>query len=100
MFCWFSIKTAINHPPTRFILNCFLTSLYFLPTGMDALISELKNGRVTLRRRQVTQETKNAALKELFEVLEHSQQQNRSSRTFLINHKYNLAQMETDNYQF
>lgn len=66
---------------------------------MDALISELKNGRVTLRRRQAPRETTNEALKELFAVLESSQQQNRSSRTFLINHKYNLAAMDTENEQ-
>lgn len=61
---------------------------------MDALISELKNGRVTLRRRQAPRDTTNAALKELFEVLQHSQEQNRSSKSFLINHKYNLAEGE------
>lgn len=58
---------------------------------MDALISELKNGRVTLRRRQAPRDTTNAALKELFDVLSHSQEQNRSSKSFLINHKYNLT---------
>lgn len=31
MFCWFSIKTAINHPPTRFILNCFFNFSLFPP---------------------------------------------------------------------
>lgn len=61
---------------------------------MDALISELKNGRVTLRRRQAPRDTENAALRELFEVLQHSQEQNRSSKSFLINHKYNVAEAE------
>lgn len=59
---------------------------------MDALISELKHGQVTLRRRnRRPQENTNPALKELFAVLEQSHQQNRSSKTFLINHKYNLS---------
>lgn len=73
------------------------TDLSSIPhsTGMDALISELKNGRVTLRRRQAPRDTKNAALQELFAVLEHSQQQNRQSKTFLINHKYNLHEAAT-----
>lgn len=69
--------------------------LLLCATGMDALISELKHGQVTLRRRnRRPQETTNPALKELFAVLEQSQQQNRSSKTFLINQKYNLSPVE------
>uniref|UniRef100_A0A1B0CEY5 Uncharacterized protein n=1 Tax=Lutzomyia longipalpis TaxID=7200 RepID=A0A1B0CEY5_LUTLO len=56
-------------------------------TGMDALISELKDGRVTLRRRRPT-DTGNPALKELFDTLERVQKQNRSSKTLMeINQK-------------
>lgn len=57
----------------------------FRSTGM-ALISELKSGQVTLRRTK-RKETTNPALRELFETLEMSQKQNRSSKTFLLKYK-------------
>lgn len=66
---------------------------------MDALISELKNGQVTLRRRQRPQDHHtNPALRELFEVLAQSQQQNRTSKTFLVNNKlavFNAASQQS-----
>lgn len=63
---------------------------------MDALISELKHGQVTLRRRKrPDQQAANPALKELFAVLEASQKQNRTSKTFLINHKLNIPPTST-----
>uniref|UniRef100_A0A1L8DCB7 Putative wasp-related protein n=1 Tax=Nyssomyia neivai TaxID=330878 RepID=A0A1L8DCB7_9DIPT len=58
-------------------------------TGMDALISELNNGTVTLRRRRPP-DTRNPALKELFETLEEVQKQNRSSKTLI---GFNLKSM-------
>lgn len=48
-------------------------------SGMDALIAELRDGSVTLRRNR-RKTYNNPALQEMFEVLELSQRQNRNSR--------------------
>ncbi|KAM7361343.1 uncharacterized protein ACRADG_011377 isoform 1-T2 [Cochliomyia hominivorax] len=48
-------------------------------TGLDALVRELKSGRVTLRRNRRKTQT-NDALQEMFQVLEISQKQNRNSK--------------------
>ncbi|XP_037808697.1 shootin-1 isoform X1 [Lucilia sericata] len=48
-------------------------------TGVDALVRELKSGRVTLRRNRRKTQT-NDALQEMFQVLEISQKQNRNSK--------------------
>lgn len=55
---------------------------------MDALITELQNGTVTLRKRRRPEDFKNPSLKELFETLEQSQKQNRSSKTLLIGYNF------------
>ncbi|GAB0096558.1 hypothetical protein DMENIID0001_120820 [Sergentomyia squamirostris] len=60
-------------------------------TGMDALVNELKNGAVTLRRRRPTDSGRNPALRELFDTLEMAQKQNRSSRTLMGSDFLNVA---------
>lgn len=52
---------------------------------MDALIAELRDGTVTLRRNQHKTPT-NPALKEMFETLELSRKQNRNSRMLAESH--------------
>lgn len=46
---------------------------------MDALISQLKDGTVTLRKRDQRKSRNNPALQEMFEILELSRRQNRNS---------------------
>lgn len=46
---------------------------------MDALIAQLRDGSVTLRRNKHRRTKTNAALQEMFAVLEQSRNQNRSS---------------------
>lgn len=53
------------------IVNLFL--------GVDALVRELKSGRVTLRRQRRKTRT-SEALQEMFETLDISQRQNRNSK--------------------
>ncbi|KAH8414216.1 hypothetical protein KR215_000595 [Drosophila sulfurigaster] len=48
-------------------------------TGLDAIVREFKSGRVTLRRNRRRTNT-SEALKEMFQVLEISQKQNRNSK--------------------
>lgn len=52
---------------------------------MDALINELRDGTVTLRRNR--RKSPNAALQEMFETLELSRKQNRNSRIVIESHK-------------
>lgn len=59
--------------------------VYIFP-GMDALIAQLRDGTVTLRRNR-RETTTTAALKEMFETLELSRQQNRSSRIVVESHR-------------
>lgn len=47
---------------------------------MDALIAELRDGSVTLRRNNRRKTRTNAALQEMFAILEESRTQNRSSK--------------------
>ncbi|KAH8374667.1 hypothetical protein KR200_003353 [Drosophila serrata] len=49
-------------------------------TGLDALMREFKSGGVTLRRRNRRKTGTSEALKEMFQVLEISQKQNRNSK--------------------
>ncbi|XP_001358643.3 shootin-1 isoform X1 [Drosophila pseudoobscura] len=49
-------------------------------TGLDALVREFKSGGVTLRRRNRRRTGTSEALKEMFQVLEISQKQNRNSK--------------------
>ncbi|XP_068157149.1 LOW QUALITY PROTEIN: shootin-1 [Drosophila tropicalis] len=49
-------------------------------TGLDALVREFKSGGVTLRRRNRRKTGTSEALKEMFQVLEISQKQNRNSK--------------------
>lgn len=53
---------------------------------MDALIAELRDGTVTLRRNRRKTPT-NAALQEMFETLELSRKQNRNSRIVMESHR-------------
>lgn len=53
---------------------------------MDALIAELRDGAVTLRRNRRKTPT-NAALQEMFETLELSRKQNRNSRIVIESHR-------------
>ncbi|XP_031633265.1 paramyosin isoform X2 [Contarinia nasturtii] len=55
-------------------------------TGMDALIAQLRDGAVTLRRNRRKTPT-NAALQEMFETLELSRKQNRNSRIVIESHR-------------
>lgn len=57
-----------------------------LTAGMDALIAELRDRTVTLRRNRQKTQT-NAALQEMFETLELSRKQNRNSRTVMESHR-------------
>lgn len=54
-------------------------------TGLDALVRELKSGKVTLRRNRRKTKT-NEALQEMFQVLEISQKQNRNSQIVIDIH--------------
>lgn len=54
---------------------------------MDALIAELRDGAVTLRRNRRKTAT-NAALKEMFETLELTRKQNRNSRIVMECHRH------------
>lgn len=58
-------------------------------TGMDAIISQLKDGSVTLRRRRRKTQT-NAALQEMFQILEISRTQNRNSN-ILVSSQLNVV---------
>ncbi|EDV94994.1 GH10883 [Drosophila grimshawi] len=49
-------------------------------TGLDAIVREFKSGRVTLRRNHRRKTGTSEALKEMFQVLEISQKQNRNSK--------------------
>lgn len=54
--------------------------------GLEAVIDDLKNGRVTLRRRRVQQKVPISPKENytnIYELLEKNQQQNRSSRKIL-----------------
>lgn len=57
-----------------------------LTAGMDALIAELRDGTVTLRRNRHKTST-NAALQEMFETLEISRKQNRESQLVIESHR-------------
>lgn len=52
---------------------------------MDAIISQLKDGSVTLRRRRRKTQT-SAALQEMFQILEISRTQNRNSNILVNSH--------------
>lgn len=56
---------------------------------MDALIAQLRDGTVTLRKSQRKTAT-SAALKEMFETLELSRKQNRNSRIVVDVHLDNM----------
>lgn len=62
---------------------------YFYLPGMDAIISQLKDGSVTLRRRRRKTQT-NAALQEMFQILEISRKQNRNSN-ILVSSQLNVV---------
>lgn len=64
----------------------FVSSPKYFRAGMDALIAELRDGSVTLRRNR-RQTAMNAALQEMFETLELSRKQNRSSRIVAESHR-------------
>lgn len=70
--------------------GCILM-LIFLPavTGMDAIISQIKDGTVTLRKRRRKTQT-NAALQEMFQMLEISRKQNRNSN-ILVSSQLNVV---------
>lgn len=53
---------------------------------MDSLIAELRDGSVTLRRNR-RKTVKTEALQEMFEILDLSRNQNRSSRIVVESHK-------------
>lgn len=53
---------------------------------MDALIAQLRDGTVTLRRNRRKTPT-NAALQEMFDTLELTQKQNRNSRIVIESHR-------------
>lgn len=61
------------------LLIVLLINFSFYSLGLDALVRELKSGRVTLRRNRRKTQT-NDALQEMFQVLEISQKQNRNSK--------------------
>ena len=63
--------------------------IIFTVVGLDAVIDDLKNGRVTLRRRPKPIATPtspiNNQLKGIFELLQKNQRQNRNSMKILDN---------------
>lgn len=56
---------------------------------MDAIISQIKDGTVTLRKRRRKTQT-NAALQEMFQILEISRHQNRNSN-ILVSSQLNVV---------
>lgn len=63
---------------------------------MDALIAQLRDGSVTLRRnRRKTQN--NAALQEMFDVLEASRRQNRTSK-IVIDSQTNIVKLSHEKF--
>lgn len=56
---------------------------------MDAIISQIKDGSVTLRKRRRKTQT-NAALQEMFQILEISRTQNRNSN-ILVSSQLNVV---------
>lgn len=69
------------------------THLFFTSTGMDALIAQLRDGSVTLRRNKYRRTNTNAALQEMFAVLEQSRNQNRSSKQ-LVDTDFRLVDID------
>lgn len=74
--------TQIHHYAIKFFTNF---NTVCLTTGMDALIAQLRDGTVTLRKSRRRTES-NAALQEMFATLELSRKQNRSSRLVVDGH--------------
>lgn len=66
-------------------MKSLILKIVCLTTGMDALIAQLRDGTVTLRKSRRRTET-NAALQEMFETLELSRKQNRNSRIVVDGH--------------
>lgn len=62
---------------------------------MDALIAQLRDGTVTLRRNRRKTPT-SAALKEMFETLELSRKQNRNSRMLAESHMNFSTRLDTN----
>lgn len=56
---------------------------------MDAIISQIRDGSVTLRKRRRKTQT-NAALQEMFQILEISRTQNRNSN-ILVSSQMNVV---------
>lgn len=73
----------------KYIYILYPPFFWFLP-GMDALIAQLRDGSVTLRRNQRRKTHTNAALQEMFAVLEQSRTQNRSSKQ-LVDSDFRLS---------
>lgn len=65
-------------------------------SGMDALIAELRDGSVTLRRNR-RKTYNNPALQEMFECLEISQRQNRNSR-IVLDSRANVIKLANDKF--
>lgn len=63
---------------------------FFLITAIDEIVSQIKNGTVTLRKRRPPKqlENKNPLLTEMFQLLEKSRKQNRNSK-IIIDHQRN-----------
>lgn len=69
---------------------------------MDALIAQLRDGTVTLRRNR-RKTVNNVALQEMFETLELSRKQNRNSRIAVESHthtsnKTNVVNITNDKF--
>lgn len=66
-----------------------INELIYLFTGMDAIISQIRDGSVTLRKRRRKTQT-NAALQEMFQMLEITRTQNRNSN-ILVSSQLNVV---------
>lgn len=62
---------------------------------MDALIAQLRDGSVTLRRNKNRRTKTNAALQEMFAVLEQNRNQNRCSMK-LVDTNFGLVDIDID----
>lgn len=63
---------------------------------MDALIAQLRDGTVTLRKNR-RQTHKTAALQEMFEILEISRKQNRNSK-IVMDSQANIVKLTNENF--